>query len=62
MSLRDALGIAIPVLALVMIAFVPGEPRWLRRPWFMSDKPPRRAVLAVPFVAILLIDLARLLL
>jgi hypothetical protein len=38
MTLRDALSIAIPGVALVALFVVPGELRWTRRPWFIDGR------------------------
>jgi hypothetical protein len=61
MTLRDALSITIPAVALVALLAVPGEPRWTRRPWFI-DGSPRRGPVAALFAAFLIIAIARMLL
>lgn len=60
-TLRDAISIAIPVIALVIILAIPGEPRWVSRPWFIKG-PPRRGPLAAFFTAFLLLEIARVVL
>jgi len=57
-TLRDAISIAIPVIALVIILAVPGEPRWVRRPWFIKG-PPRRGPMAAFFAAFLILEIVR---
>jgi hypothetical protein len=53
MTTRDALSIALPAIALAFVLFLPGTPRWGRRPWFVTG-PPRRGPLAA-FCAVLLL-------
>jgi hypothetical protein len=57
MTLRDALSIAIPAVALVVLVAAPGELRWTRRPWFIKG-PPRRRSFAALFAALLVIAVA----
>ncbi len=57
MSLRDALTIAIPALALFAVLAIPGEPRPTRRPW-LTTHPHRRTQLAIAFSALLIIAIA----
>jgi hypothetical protein len=57
MTLRDALSIAIPAVGLVVALAVPGEPRWIGRPWFIKG-PPRRGMWAAFFAAFLVIEVA----
>jgi hypothetical protein len=52
-SLHDALMIAIPAAALLIVLVAPGQPRWLRRPWFISGSP-RRGLVGVLFAILLL--------
>jgi len=61
MTLRDALSIAIPAIALIGIIFAaPGEMRWSRRPWFIKG-PPRRGPMAAFFAVFLVAAVARVL-
>lgn len=57
MSLRDALTIAIPGLALFAVLAIPGDPRPTRRPW-PTTRPPRRTQLAIAIGALLIIATA----
>ena len=57
MSLRDALTIAIPGLALLAVLVIPGEPRLTRRPWLTARRP-RRTQLAIAFAALLIVAVA----
>jgi hypothetical protein len=53
---RDAVEIAIPALVLFALVAVPGEPRWMRKPWFIKDGVVlRRRYIAVPFVVLLVV-------
>lgn len=52
MTLRDALSIAIPALALFAVLAVPGELRWAHRPSFITGLP-RRTPIAIFFAALL---------
>lgn len=58
MSLSDALGLAIPVVLLLSLA-IPGEPRWIRRPWLVTG-PPRRATWAALYVVLLIAGIVRI--
>lgn len=53
MTFNDAITIAVPAIALIIVLAVPGEPRWLARPWFIKG-PPRRGPIAA-FITVLLI-------
>lgn len=53
MTVRDALSIAIPALALLIALTAPGEPRWTRRPSVITGQPRRRA-LATAFAVLLI--------
>jgi hypothetical protein len=52
MNWSNALAIAVPALALFAIVAVPGELRWLGRPWFMKGHPRRRYL--ATFAAVIL--------
>jgi hypothetical protein len=54
--MATALSIAIPLVALVVLAL--GEARWSRRPWFLGGGP-RRGLLAVILVAFLAVAVVR---
>lgn len=54
MSLRDALTIAIPGLALLAVLTIPNEPHPTRRP-SLTARPPRRTQLAIAFGALLIV-------
>jgi hypothetical protein len=58
MTLSDLLGIATLAIALIVVIAIPGEPRWLARPWFIKG-PPRRAPIAVFLAALLIAATAR---
>lgn len=58
MSTGDALSIAIPALALLVTLWLPGEPRWLGKPWFVNGAP-RRAPFAAFFAILLIVAIAR---
>jgi hypothetical protein len=59
-TLRDALQIAIPAVLLVIVVPAPGEPRWVRRPWFING-PPRRGVPEAVCAIFLLLTILRVL-
>lgn len=58
MGLRDAVMIAIPAVALLVVVSAPGELRWLRRPRFISGAP-RRGVVGALLALLLLAAIFR---
>ena len=54
MTLRNAISIAIPAVALLIVLAAPGQARWARRPWLIKQEP-RRAAVAAVFTALLII-------
>lgn len=58
MTVRDALSIAIPAVALVALFAAPGGPSPTRRPWFV-DALPHRGPIAACFAALLVFAIAR---
>jgi hypothetical protein len=53
MTVTDLLGMTTLAIELIAVIAVPGEPRWLARPWLFKGPPRRATIAAFPAVLVL---------